>query len=136
MFNIYIYTHVYAQVLSCLMFYKCSVREYFTNDDDMYKKYPMGQSISDTKFRKILSTFRSVHDRGRDGLARRGGLNELMALQRRRYAALLYDMENTMTSLDDDKQRMRSFCATRRALFDNVTRRGVLVLFSTLQCLS
>jgi len=86
------------------MFYKCSVREYFTNDDDMYKKYPMGQSISDTKFRKILSTFRSVHDRGRDGLARRGGLNELMALQRRRYAALLYDMENTMTSLDDNME--------------------------------
>jgi hypothetical protein len=76
----------------------------------MYKKFAMEHTLTMVKFRSILGSFRSVHDRDRlDGGARRRGLNDLMRLQRIRYAEILYDIENTMTSLDDDKQRMRSF---------------------------
>jgi len=75
----------------------------------MFKKFPMKHTISQGRFNAILGCFRTIHDRGIDGRARRRGLNEMMHLHRKRYARLLFDIENTMTSLDDDKQRMRSY---------------------------
>jgi len=93
-----------SKVFCCLMFYKCTIREYFNDPDHMYKRFPMSENITERKFRAILGSFRSHHDRGR-----RRKLNHFMAQQRKRFSSLLYDKLHCMTSLDDDKQRMRSF---------------------------
>ena len=53
----------FLKVFSCLMFYKCTIREFFHDPDGMYKKYPMGEGISEKKFRAIINSFKSVHDR-------------------------------------------------------------------------
>ena len=53
----------FLKVFCCLMFYKCTIHEFFHDPDGMYKTYPMGGSISEKKFRAIINSFKSVHDR-------------------------------------------------------------------------
>ena len=53
----------FLKVFCCLMFYKCTIREFFHDPDDMYKKFPMGEGMSEKKFRAIINSFKSVHDR-------------------------------------------------------------------------
>ena len=84
------------------MYYKCTVREYFDDPYELYKQYPISMTIPEAKFRAILSAFSSKHDK-----RKRQGLNSMMAELRRAYASLVYDKDNSLISLDDDKQRMR-----------------------------
>jgi hypothetical protein len=96
----------FMKVMSCLMFYKCSIKNFYEDPARMYKTHmgtKMSDGISDRKFRAILSAFRSAHDR----LSRRR-LNMLLAASRRHFGSLFCDKKNTVVSFDDDKQRMRS----------------------------
>ena len=87
----------------CLMFYKCTTHEFFHDPAGMYKTYPMVESISEKKFRAIINSFKSKHDRHA-----RTKLNSFLRAQRKRHGALVYVKARCMVSLDDDKQRMRS----------------------------
>jgi hypothetical protein len=69
----------------------------------MYKKFKMADTLPESKFRAIISAFRSCHDRDS-----RRKLNAFMKAQRELYAELLYVKDWCLVSLDDDKQRMRS----------------------------
>ena len=51
----------FMKVMSCLMFYKCSIKNFYEDPTRMYKRHmgsKMSDGISDRKFRAILSAFR------------------------------------------------------------------------------
>jgi hypothetical protein len=98
----------FLKVFCCLMFYKCTIADFFSDEDNMYKRYPMGEGISMVKFRLILGAFKSKHDRNT-----RSKLNKFLGAQRKFYGCLLFAKKWCLVSLDDDKQRMRSLlCET------------------------
>ena len=53
----------FLKVFCCLMFYKCTIHEFFHDPEGMYKTYSMGESMSEIKFRAMINSFKSVHDR-------------------------------------------------------------------------
>ena len=46
----------FLKVFCCLMFYKCTIHEFFHDAEGMYKTYPMAESISEKKFRAIINS--------------------------------------------------------------------------------
>jgi hypothetical protein len=97
----------FLKVFCCLTFYKCTISEFYSDAEGMFKRRPTSQGLSERKFRGVISAFKSQHDRNT-----RTKLNNFLKAQRRFFGALLFVPAWCLVSLDDDKQRVRSLlCA-------------------------
>jgi len=115
----------FLMVFCCLMFYKCTISEFYSDAEGMFKRYPMSQGLSERKFRGIISAFKSQHDRNT-----RTKLNNFLKVQ------LFYLSQPGAWCLSTTTSSACVLsCVHWRGLCGKGTRRvGVLVPFSTWQC--